>query len=199
MYEPSSVIYFSLGLNSIQSYRLYGSNSDDFDVDYSAIEIPYLIVRSSLDRQRIATYSLTLIASDNGQQTGPRSGSIQLDIRIMNDSIPTFLQTVYTIDVREDVSIGTNLLRVEAISDENKPIFYELPTDSPFIIDHLTGNIQLKQSLDYERNKSYRLIVKAYETSIPVYAIVFIRVIDVNDNPVLIQINVQGRKRHFLN
>ncbi|CAF1161377.1 unnamed protein product, partial [Adineta ricciae] len=180
------------GLNSIQSYRLYGSNSDDFDVDYSAIEIPYLIVRSSLDRQRIATYSLTLIASDNGQQPGPRSGSIQLDIRIMNDSIPTFLQTVYTIDVREDVSIGTNLLRVEAISDENKPIFYELPTDSPFIIDRLTGNIQLKQFLDYERDKSYRLIVKAYETSIPVYAIVFIRVIDVNDNPVLIQINVQG-------
>jgi hypothetical protein len=56
----------------------------------------------------------------------------------------------------------------------------------------LTGNIQLKQTLDYEREKSYRLTVKAYENLIPTYAIIFIHIIDVNDNPVLIHIKPEG-------
>ncbi|CAF1074691.1 unnamed protein product [Adineta steineri] len=180
------------GLNSVQSYSLDGINSDDFDVDYSSIDIPYLIVRSSLDHQRISSYSLTLIASDNNQQSKSRSGSIQFTIRIINDSMPTFLQSVYTIDIREDTIIGTNLLKIEAISDNNKQIFYELLTESPFIIDRLTGNIQLRKLLDYEREKSYRLIIKAYENLIPTYAIIFIRVIDINDNPVVIHIKVEG-------
>ncbi|CAF3950187.1 unnamed protein product [Rotaria sordida] len=183
------------GLNSIQSYSLDGTNSDDFYIDYTSIDIPYLVVRSLLDRQRISSYFLTLTASDNGQQPKPRTGSIQLDIRIINDSIPIFLQSVYSIDVREDTLIGTTLLKIEAINDDNnKKKFYELLTESPFIIDRLTGYIQLKKLLDYEREKSYRLTVKAYENFIPVYAIIFIRIIDINDNPVLIHMKVEGSK-----
>ena len=176
-----------LGVNSVQSYRIEGDHADDFDVDFSSIDIPYLIVRSPLDRQRISSYSLTLIASDQS-----RSGSMQLDIRVTNGSIPTFLQSVYTVDVREDASIGTTLLRVEATSDNERTIFYEIVNESPFMIDRLTGQIQVKQLLDYEREKSYRLTIKAYENSIPTNAIVFIRVTDVNDNAVDIQIRVQG-------
>jgi hypothetical protein len=184
-----------LGLNSIQSYSLDGINSDDFDVDYSFINIPYLIVRSSLDRQRISSYFLTLIASDNNPKSSSRSGSIQLDIRIINESIPIFIQSVYHIDIREDTSIGTSLLKIEAISDNNNNnrIFYELLTESsPFLIDRLTGNIRLKNFLDYEKDKFYRLTIKAYENSIPSYAIIFIRIIDINDNPVLINIKIEG-------
>lgn len=185
---------FSLGLNSIQSYSLDGINSDDFDVDYSSIDIPYLIVRSSLDRQRLSSYSLTLIASDNNQQSKSRSGSIQLDIKIINQSIPIFSQSVYHTDIREDTPIGTSLLKIEAFSDNNKRIFYEILNESPFMIDRLTGNIQLKKLLDYETEKSYRLTIKANENSIPSYAILFIRVIDINDNPVLIHIKPESNK-----
>ena len=184
---------FSLGFNSIQSYRLEGTNADDFDVDFSSIETPYLIIRSALDRPNISSYSLTLIASDDGQ----RSGSIELDLRLTNQSIPSFQQSVYRIDVREDTVIGTTVLKIEAISEIEKNIFYELITDSPFIIDRVTGQIQLKQLLDYEREKSYRLTIKAFESVIPTYATVFIRVIDVNDNPVAIQIRVQGKIHSF--
>lgn len=186
--------FFSrLGSNSVQSYRLHGLNADDFDIDFSSFDIPYLIVRSSLDRQRQSFYSLTLIASDHGDQS--RTDSIQLDIRIVdsNDPIPTFLQMVYNVDIREDTVIGTMILNIEAISDKNEKIFYELLTESPFIIDRLTGQIQLSQTLDYEREKSYRLTIKAYEQTIPTYANIFIRVIDVNDNPVSIRILVEGK------
>ena len=190
--------FFRLGSNSVQSYRLHGLNSDDFDIDFSSFDIPYLIVRSSLDRQRQSFYSLTLIASDHGDQS--RSDSIQLDIRIVdsNDPIPTFLQTVYNVDIREDTVIGTTILNIEAISDKNEKIFYELLTESPFIIDRLTGQIQLSKALDYEREKSYRLTIKAYEQSIPTYANIFIRIIDVNDNPVSIRILVEGQAMIYL-
>ena len=141
---------------------------------------------------------MTLIASDHGDQS--RSDSIQLDIRIVdsNDPIPTFLQTVYNVDIREDTVIGTTILNIEAISDKNEKIFYELLTESPFIIDRLTGQIQLSKALDYEREKSYRLTIKAYEQSIPTYANIFIRIIDVNDNPVSIRILVEGQAMIYL-
>jgi hypothetical protein len=182
-------------MNSVQSYRLDGPNSDDFDIDFSSFDIPYLIVRSSLDRQHRSSYILTLIASDHGQPS--RSDSIQLNIHILNinDSIPTFLQSVYSIDIREDTLIGTTVLKIEAINDNNEKIFYELLTESPFIIDRLTGQIQLSQMLDYEREKSYRLTVKAYEHSIPTYASIFIRIIDINDNPVSMRIKIEGKKK----
>lgn len=181
-------------MNSVQSYKLDGPNSDDFDIDFSSYDIPYLIVRSSLDSQRQSSYSLTLIAFDHGEPS--RSDSIELNIQILNqnDSIPTFIQSIYNIDIREDTVIGTRILKIEAISDNNKNIFYEFLTESPFIIDRLTGQIQLSQKLDYERVKSYRLTVKAYENTIPTYASIFIRIIDVNDNPVLMTIKTEGRK-----
>jgi hypothetical protein len=164
-------------------------------VDFSSFDIPYLIVRSSLDRQRKRSYSLILTASDHGEQS--HSNSIQLDIEILNinDSIPTFLQSVYNIDIREDAVIGTTVLNIEAINDNNENIFYEFLTESPFIIDRLTGQIQLSKTLDYERQTSYRLTVKAFQTSIPTYASIVIRVIDINDNPVSMRIKVEGTKK----
>lgn len=151
--------------------------------------MPYLVVRTSLDRQRSSLYSLKLIASDRFEK---RSATISLDIRITNQSIPNFQQSVYTVDIREDLSIGSSILRVEAISDRGQMIFYELLTESPFIIDRITGQIQLRKLLDYERESSFRLTIKAFENSVPTYAIVLIRVIDVNDNAVSIFVRPQG-------
>ena len=155
---------------------------------------PFLIIRSSLDRQRVSSYSLTLIASDHGQQPKPFSTSIQLDIRILslNESIPNFPQSVYSIDVREDVLVGSSLLTVTATSENPSIVTYEFLTSSPFTIDSLTGQIRLNQSLDYEREKLYRLTVKAHADSMPGYAVIFIRVIDVNDNSVTIRIKAEG-------
>lgn len=184
-------------MNSVQSYRLEGTNAEDFDIDFSSFDIPYLIVRASLDSQRRSAYSLTLIASDHGQPS--RSDSIQLNIHVANGStsIPTFPQSVYSIDIREDTLIGTTVLKIEAINENNGNIFYEFLTESPFIIDRLTGHIQLSQTLDYEREKTYRLAVKAYEKTIPTYASIVIRIIDINDNPVVMTIKAEGNNQRI--
>ena len=190
------MFFFTLGPNSVQSYALTGTYSNDFDVDFTAVDTPYLIVRSSLDRQRLSSYSFTLIASDHGQQPKPLSTSISLDIQILasNESIPVFAQSLYSVDVREDAPIATALLTVGAIDENDQQITYEFLTPSPFTIDRSTGQIQLNQTLDYERQQSYRLSVKAVASGIPAYAIVFVRVIDVNDNPVAIRLQIEGKK-----
>ena len=57
----------------------------------------------------------------------------------------------------------------------------------------MTGQIQLRQTLDYERDQSYRLTVKAYTNIIPTYASISIRITDINDNPVSMKIKVEGK------
>ena len=189
------MFFFTLATNSVQSYALTGTYSNDFDVDFTAVDTPYLIVRSSLDRQRLSSYSFTLIAADHGQQPKPLSSSIQLELQILasNESIPVFAQSLYSIDIREDAPIATAPLTVAAIDENDQQISYELLTQSPFSIDRSTGVLQLNQTLDYERQQSYRLTVKAVANGIPAYAMVFIRVIDVNDNPVSIRLQIEGK------
>lgn len=184
----------SLGSNSIQSYTLTGTNSDDFDIDFTTMTTPFLIVRSSLDRQRISSYALTLIAADHGEPSS-LSNSLQLTIEILPNtkSIPTFVQSIYTIDLREDTPIENALLTVTAIADDASAVTYELLTESPFVIEKDTGLLKLNETLDYEREDFYRLTVKATANSIPTYAVVFVRVIDVNDNRVTIRMYPEGK------
>lgn len=94
-----------------------------------------MIVRSSLNGQRISSYSLTLIASDNNSALKSHTGSIQLNIHIINESIPVFIRNVYHIDIREDILTRTNLLKIEAINDDN---INKILNESPFLIDRLT-------------------------------------------------------------
>ncbi|CAF1341418.1 unnamed protein product [Didymodactylos carnosus] len=188
------------GVNSVQSYSLDGFNSSDFELDYSSLDMPYLVVKRRLDRETISSYNLTLIASDNGKPL--LSGSTQLNIQIsdVNDNVPQFKQSVYNIDVKENIPVGSILLRVEATDadiGENGLIRYELLNGNqlPFIIDSSTGEIRIFSSLDYETVKSYRLTVKAQDggqDSMPTYATVVIQVLDCNDNPPEIQIKVEG-------
>lgn len=189
------LFFFSLGPNTIQSYTITGTYADDFDVDFSNVDTPYLIVRSSLDRQRLPSYTFTYIASDHGQQPKPLSASIQLNIQIVsvNESVPTFVQSLYSIDVREDASIGTALLTIAALNENDRRISYEFLHESPFAIDQWTGEIRVNQTLDYEKETFYRLTVKALIETIPAYAIVSIRIIDINDNPVSIRIETEGK------
>jgi hypothetical protein len=188
---------FTLGIHSIQSYALTGAHADEFDVDFTVVNIPYLIVRSSLDRQRLPSYSLTLIASDHTEHVHARSHTIELNIEILfaNASMPMFVQSLYSIDVREDTPIGMILLTVAAITENDNRIFYECLDRSPFIVDSLTGDIRLNNMLDYERQSSYQLTVKASTDAIPAYATVFIRIIDVNDNPVSIRMIMDGEPK----
>ena len=49
--------------------------------------------------------------------------NLSIHILDINALIPTFPQSIYNIDIREDAVIGTGLLKIEAINDNNEKIF----------------------------------------------------------------------------
>lgn len=72
-----------------------------------------------------------------------------------NDHRPKFSKTVYTVDISENVDIGTEILELNASDeDEDDKVFYSLhAARSPssfdvFRIDSVTGAVTLATSLD---------------------------------------------------
>jgi hypothetical protein len=84
-----------------------------------------------------------------------------VDLRSVNDQAPRFDQMIYDENVREDQTVGTIVLRVQAHDHdlgENSRLTYIIddPTTT-FDIQFETGEIFLRQPLDYERFRSYAI------------------------------------------
>jgi len=125
---------------------------------------PRLVVRRSLDRETRAEYRRRLVAYDGGRP--PRSASVDLLIHILdsNDNSPVFdipYGLSYEVNVTENVSVGTVLLRVHARdADEglNGEVVYSFSSHTLttygdlFNIDNVTGEISVAGTLDRERH-----------------------------------------------
>lgn len=108
----------------------------------------------------------------------------------INDNAPLFFQSSYFLKVREDIPIGTHLMRISAFDqDENESgeIRYSIfdTENNTFIIDELTGNIRLHKSLDYEKIQLYNLTIMASDEgkpSLSTSTYLIIEIEDVNEN-----------------
>jgi hypothetical protein len=145
----------------------------------------------SLDRETRNLYKMKILASD-----GEHTGQLLLDVYILdsNDNVPQFEHEQYHIKLREDIPIGTEVLRIHAFDKDeglNSLINYTILTDNPsssfpFVINITTGIVKLIQSLDYEYETNYHFSIRARDNgpdAISVYTQVQIDVLDVNDCP----------------
>ncbi|XP_061542631.1 protocadherin gamma-C3-like [Phycodurus eques] len=99
-----------VGSNSVRSYKL--SNNEHFtldvqgggDHDVSA----ELVLQKPLDREKQSLITLTLTALDGGKP--PKSGSLQIlvNVRDVNDNVPTFSKSLYKARLREDAAQGSH-------------------------------------------------------------------------------------------
>ena len=137
-------------------------------------------------------------ARDKGVR--PNSDTIEIDINVRPSNPPRFKKSSYTARLSEDVSAGSEVLTVEAVSQAkfdstlafpSGKIYYSLlpgnfpSTNKPktFTIDPETGIIKTSRLLDYERLRRYDLVVRAKdERGMTSNAKVRIEVYDVNDN-----------------
>ena len=97
---------------------------------------------------------------------------------------PEFSQTRYEWLVREDANITHSFTRIMATSPNgNNPILYSFVDDSDqFGIDPSTGRVSLTQTLDYESQTQFGLIVRATDTlNRFTDVLLLVRVLDVND------------------
>ena len=153
-----------------------------------------LLSNNTSGRIPLAEYNLTVTAADRGTPSLSASTQVLIGIIDVNDVAPTFNTTdVGVVRISEYTPEGENVANFTAVDLEGSVITYSLVTDlgreGDFRVDSATGGIFVNQSLDYERDREYTLILMAVDSpgagegaqrtgvvSIPVF------ILDENDN-----------------
>ncbi|XP_026214097.1 protocadherin gamma-A3-like [Anabas testudineus] len=187
------------GQNALQHYVL--SPNDNFILKQHAnpdgSKYVEMVLQKPLDREQHPHLSLKLIAVDGG--TPQKSGTVNIDVTILdaNDNAPVFSQSVYKESVMENTMKGTNVITVNATdadSGSNGVITYSLSkmkgsAADIFSIDENTGLISVSGQLDYEKDRKYEVRVEAKDQGgLTGTSKVIFEVVDVNDNPPVINI-----------
>ncbi|XP_020317572.1 protocadherin-8-like [Oncorhynchus kisutch] len=185
-----------VGNNYIQRYHI--SPSSHFIVDVRSREdgVKYaeLVLVKAMDREVEDSYTIEVTATDGGEP--PRSGSMTVHIKVLdfNDNSPTFEHNSLKVELYEDSPIGYQVLKVHAFDPDagiNGEVVYGFVEDTSseavriFNVDRISGAVTLKTLVDYEKQRSYELNIKASDlgrNSIPSTCKVVVDVVDVNDN-----------------
>ncbi|KAK2823089.1 hypothetical protein Q7C36_019689 [Tachysurus vachellii] len=185
-----------VGSNSLRTYTL--SKNDHFVLDVKIAKdgsrVPELVLEKSLDREKQSIVSLTLTALDGGKPA--RSGTTKISVRVLdtNDNAPVFEKAQYDEQISENTAPGVVVLTVKAIDlDEgaNKEMSYSFGPHTPdtlsnlFYVDKDTGEIKVKNNIDYETDRSFDFdIVARDKGSPPMEGVcsVHFDILDVNDN-----------------
>lgn len=201
---PTSAEDLDSGDNGKLTYDYHGNSSESIKliVQNSGMDNSdlYLFVMEKLDREKNSVYMMEVVATDGG--TPPKSGLLEIIICVedANDNVPQFERDVYNVSIREDFPLDSPFVRVRAVDPDegvNGQVVYSLARPSMsafgtvFHVNGTTGDIYLRQSLDYGRDQEYILSIAATDSGqspLPAYARLAISVIDVNDNAPIIRV-----------
>ncbi|XP_005534042.1 PREDICTED: protocadherin alpha-2 [Pseudopodoces humilis] len=185
-----------IGVNAQLTYTL--SPSEHFTLDVKSSDENrkslFLVLAKPLDRETIPVHRLVLTASDGGRPS--LTGTMELLISVLdaNDNAPQFNQSVYKVQLPENATEGTLVVRVNATDPDegsNKEFSYSILRSSPvgnkelFTIDTKTGEIRLMGTLDFENVRLHELQIEATDKGTPPlsgHCSVELEVLDVNDN-----------------
>lgn len=171
--------------NSRLSYSiLSGNEAEIFHID----DFGQLVLKSVLDREVFESFTLVVIATDNGkpiQLSG--SATIMVSVLDTDEYDPEFLNMDNSteISVSEDTPIGAKIVTLTAQDlDVHKDITYYLDNISKkhFFIDPEEGDIYLTSLLDREKEGYHFIIISAEGHAKVVSSTVTLTVTDVNDH-----------------
>ncbi|XP_065110593.1 protocadherin Fat 1a isoform X2 [Paramisgurnus dabryanus] len=194
--------------------RLYASDLDkdsNAEIFYSLLDSAHgvfsieeetgvLRISHPLDRELQPLYTLRAKATDRGSPRHLSSvTTISISILDINDNPPVFERREYTATVAEDVSVGTQVLRVHAASrdaEAGAEITYAIISGNErgaFRVDPHTGGVFVIEPLDYETAHEFYLTLEATDGGTPSLsdmATVNINLTDVNDNSPVFNQNI---------
>ncbi|XP_061209955.1 protocadherin gamma-A7-like isoform X18 [Neopsephotus bourkii] len=181
------------GSNSLQRYELSGDEHFSLAVQAgpSGDQRPELVLAKALDREEASVHELVLRARDGGEPARTGTARIRVVVLDANDNAPVFSQAEYTVRVAEDVPVGSVIVTLtatdadEGLNGHVKYIFHKISDRASklFHLDSETGEISLKDNLNFEKISTHELEVQALDgAELFDTAKVLITVTDVNDN-----------------
>uniref|UniRef100_A0A7N6C234 Cadherin EGF LAG seven-pass G-type receptor 1a n=1 Tax=Anabas testudineus TaxID=64144 RepID=A0A7N6C234_ANATE len=151
-----------------------------------------ITTQMEIDYEDQASYTLAIIARDNGIPQKSDTTYVEIIILDANDNAPQFLRDLYQGTVFEDAPVYTSVLQISASdrdSGSNGRLSYTFQGgddgDGDFFIEPYSGIIRTARKLDRENVPVYNLKAFAVDRGVPpLKAGVSIHVIvqDINDN-----------------
>ncbi|XP_018422198.1 PREDICTED: protocadherin gamma-B5-like [Nanorana parkeri] len=167
-----------------------------FQIQSSASNFYKIITKSTLDRETMSSYNITIHVSDKGSPPMTVKKVIQLDVSDVNDNAPEFQKLTYSAFVQENNLPGASIFSVQARdidSGNNAKVVYSItgisnekdPVSSFISINSETGVIYAQRTFDYELQKEFIFQVNAKDNGNPSLnssTTLRICVVDQNDN-----------------
>ena len=160
-----------------------------------------LVVSTPLDREKLPEYDITFTVTDRGTPQLSDNETITVELLDVNDNVPRFNQTFYTIPVMENNAPGALLASLTALDPdlhENQYLVYfiiekDIANTSMsmlFSINPENGNLYALKTFDYEIEKEFLFHIEARDSGVPPLSsnvTVHIIIMDQNDNtPVIV-------------
>ncbi|OCT87890.1 protocadherin gamma-B1 [Xenopus laevis] len=171
-----------------------------FQLDSSAGRFYRIVTTSTLDREKIPWYNITIVATDKGSPQLSSRKFIRLDISDVNDNSPVFIKSNYATYLLENNIPGASIYRIQASdldTGDNAKVIYSIssmdnedfPVSSYFSINIKTGVLYGQRSFDYEQLKEFQIQITAKDNGFPSLSsntTLTIHVLDQNDNAPII-------------
>ncbi|XP_075712351.1 protocadherin gamma-B1-like isoform X14 [Rhinoderma darwinii] len=172
-----------------------------FELISSSSSFYKIVTKSSLDREKISSYNITIQASDKGSPEMTSRKVIRLDVSDVNDNAPVFEKLVHTAFIPENILPGASIFSIQARdmdSEDNAKIIYSImtgsneedPLSSYISMNPVTGVIYAQRSFDYEKHKEFNIQIIARDNGSPSLnssTTLRICIVDQNDNsPVIL-------------
>ncbi|XP_021439426.1 protocadherin beta-16 isoform X2 [Oncorhynchus mykiss] len=160
-----------------------------------------LVVSEPLDREKVPEYDITFTVTDRGSPPLSDNETMTLELLDVNDNVPQFPKSFYTIPVMENNAPGALLSSLTAFDPdlhENQYLVYfiiekEIVNTSMsmlFSINPENGNLYALKTFDYEIEKEFLFHIEARDSGVPPLrsnVTVHIIIVDQNDNtPVIV-------------
>ncbi|KAM3176293.1 hypothetical protein ACTXT7_006788 [Hymenolepis weldensis] len=181
------------------SYRLEFSTSQWASMKMVELTVtndsrPLLLLKEDLDYEEAKEYSFSLVASKpDTHSVVPKSIaqeaqlSILIQVLNINDMEPVFPQSVYTVELPEDVQPGTVIFELKAIDrDADAMLTYSIKVapgmnqSTPFEVEP-DGKVRLREAFDFEKRTDYNLPIRASDGEFSASTRLHVRLLDVND------------------
>ncbi|XP_030415053.1 LOW QUALITY PROTEIN: protocadherin Fat 3 [Gopherus evgoodei] len=151
------------GFNGKVVYTISDGNTDScFNID---METGLLKVLMPMDREKTELYLLNITIYDLGNPQKSTWRLLTVTIEDANDNSPVFLQDSYSVNILESLSIGTEMIQVEARDKDlgsSGEVIYSVLTDTQqFAINSSTGVVYVSDQLDRESKANYTLKIEA--------------------------------------